>query len=279
MKKLGLLCMVMALFFSGCGKKKHDDAKQDKKDKSGKLFTSRKMEDAAPQYVEETSNLFEDEDSVTSLALADDDFDSLNDELNLDSDNTVNFAAVDFDDNDADFGQDDAVDNDIDSGLQTASLDDDYEDTQDATADFKTAGLDDLGLTFDLEEDNDDYDTVAQAEFETVHYGLNKREALTEEKTTIEKNLELAKRLAEEGKTITIAGHGCQLGSEAQNMLISAQRAQKMKNIFVEHGIPAEKIKTIGYGYEAPLVWSNAQNREQKIKELAPNRRIEITVS
>ena len=51
-----------------------------------------------------------------------------------------------------------------------------------------------------------------------------------------------------------------------------------MKKRFVAAGIPADKVVARGMGQERPVVWSDATERLQRIRELSPNRRVEISL-
>jgi len=47
----------------------------------------------------------------------------------------------------------------------------------------------------------------------------------------------------------------------------------------VKGGVPEGKVKIIGCGSECPVVLSDNSDKEEKIKELAPNRRADISSS
>jgi outer membrane protein OmpA-like peptidoglycan-associated protein len=44
-------------------------------------------------------------------------------------------------------------------------------------------------------------------------------------------------------------------------------------------GLPGDKIKTVGFGFEMPLVWSDKKDRSELIQELAQNRRAEFAIN
>ncbi len=60
---------------------------------------------------------------------------------------------------------------------------------------------------------------------------------------------------------------------------MSERRAQVIKKEMIENGIPSDKIKTIGYGQEIPVVLADTQDKQELVKVLAPNRRAEISES
>ena len=76
-----------------------------------------------------------------------------------------------------------------------------------------------------------------------------------------------------------IQGHCDQTGKEEYNMQLSIERAQTVKDALVVQGVPADKVEVVGFGNEMPLVWSDQTERDRIIEELAPNRRVEISVS
>ena len=71
---------------------------------------------------------------------------------------------------------------------------------------------------------------------------------------------------------VTITGHTDNVGNAASNMKLSQNRANNIKKMLVEKGIPADRIITIGKGETQP-VESNATAEGR-----AKNRRIEITI-
>ena len=73
-------------------------------------------------------------------------------------------------------------------------------------------------------------------------------------------------------KEIIIEGHTDDIGSNEYNQNLSQRRADGIANFFISEGISKEKIKTIGYGEEKPLVKNdNDQDR-------ATNRRVELRI-
>ncbi|MFH1832018.1 MAG: OmpA family protein [bacterium] len=115
--------------------------------------------------------------------------------------------------------------------------------------------------------------------FQTVNFNFNENNVKASEHEKVVQNVEEAKKVVEQGKDVLVSGHTCQIGSAAYNLALSLKRAAAVKNELVSNGVPAEKVKTIGKGYESPLVWSDAITREAKIEELNPNRRAEIVAN
>ncbi len=115
--------------------------------------------------------------------------------------------------------------------------------------------------------------------FKRVQFDFNKNNIRQDQLDTVNADIEAAKVAVAQGKTVVVQGHTCQMGAAAYNMSLSQQRAETVKKQMVKAGVEADHVKTVGFGYEHPLVWSDTTDREQKIVELSPNRRAEVLVS
>ena len=73
--------------------------------------------------------------------------------------------------------------------------------------------------------------------------------------------------------TLTIEGHTSSDGNYQDNMLLSKQRAEKVKQYLNSLGIDSQRLRAIGYGPDKPL------NKGQTEKEKAKNRRVELKLS
>jgi len=83
----------------------------------------------------------------------------------------------------------------------------------------------------------------------------------------------VAQTLVEYDQTvIQIAGHTDSTGSHAYNMKLSEQRAASVKNYLAGHGVPGQRMHTIGAGPDHPI----ADNSTEAGR--AENRRVEITI-
>lgn len=122
--------------------------------------------------------------------------------------------------------------------------------------------------------------TTEEAElgFKKVQFDFNKNDIRKDQLAALSVDVEAAKKAVEGGHKVVVQGHTCQMGSAAYNMALSQRRAEAVKQKMVKAGIDSEMVKTVGYGYEQPLVWSDATERAQRIAELSPNRRAEIAV-
>lgn len=116
-------------------------------------------------------------------------------------------------------------------------------------------------------------------EFKTVNFTLNKNNIRTDQVEKIEHDCQVAKSALENGKKVVVQGHCCQLGSYSYNMALSQRRADAVKKELVKRGVEEGAIKTVGYGSELPLVWSDKTDRKSLIEELAVNRRAEVVVN
>lgn len=79
--------------------------------------------------------------------------------------------------------------------------------------------------------------------------------------------------------SITVVGHTDRIGSDAANQLLSERRAQTVRGYLAERGVPATGISANGRGESEPVVQCAEQNRTALIACLAPNRRVEISVT
>lgn len=116
-------------------------------------------------------------------------------------------------------------------------------------------------------------------EFKTVNFTLNKNSIRPDQIEKIEHDCKVAQDAIKEGKKVVVQGHCCQLGSYSYNMALSQRRADAIKKELVKRGVSEESIKTVGYGSELPLVWSDKTDRKSLINELSVNRRAEIVVN
>lgn len=79
---------------------------------------------------------------------------------------------------------------------------------------------------------------------------------------------------------LDIVGHTDRIGSYESNMALSKRRADAVRDRLVASGrINPDQIRTRGVGPRNPVVNCDQQNRNELIKCLAPNRRVEINVT
>jgi len=75
-----------------------------------------------------------------------------------------------------------------------------------------------------------------------------------------------------EGESFVVEGHTDSRGSESANQDLSYRRAKTVRDYLVDRGVPAEKIRAVGFGMTRPVAEnSSAEGR-------ANNRRVEIII-
>ena len=73
--------------------------------------------------------------------------------------------------------------------------------------------------------------------------------------------------------TIVVAGHTDSTGTASYNQALSQRRAAAVSNYLVSRGVPAHRIRTVGYGQTQPIAsHANESGRSQ-------NRRVELTIN
>lgn len=114
-------------------------------------------------------------------------------------------------------------------------------------------------------------DMQSVAGLSRVHFAYNQFILDDEARATLEKNATYLK--ANPTQKIVIEGHCDERGSDEYNLALGERRAIAAKGYLVSLGIPAERLSTISYGEEQPLV--AAANEEA----WAQNRRAEFKVA
>jgi len=104
-----------------------------------------------------------------------------------------------------------------------------------------------------------------------IQFEKAKANLLPQSKTVLD---EVAKILKENPElNVTIEGHTSNSGIYEENMKLSWQRANRVKEYFMSKGIEAKRMDTQGYGPNKPL------NRGKTSAEKALNRRVELKLS
>lgn len=128
-----------------------------------------------------------------------------------------------------------------------------------------------LTLAWEDEQEEEGYN------FKVVNFDLNKNSIREDQKAAVKENVKLAVNAAKEGKKLVVAGHCCELGSASFNMSLSEKRAKAIRDEMVKGGVPEGNITIVGCGCEHQIVTSDAEDRVQRINDLAANRRAEIS--
>ena len=104
----------------------------------------------------------------------------------------------------------------------------------------------------------------------TVYFVLGQDELTEESRKAFEPVLQnFARRPAAE---ITVIGHTDQTGTDKVNDPLSMKRAERVRDMLVQRGIPTERIGTAGRGSREPLV-----RAAEGVAE-ARNRRVDISI-
>ena len=69
-----------------------------------------------------------------------------------------------------------------------------------------------------------------------------------------------------------LVGHTCNIGNSQQNLILSIQRAGKIKEMLIKKGISPQRIQTTGVGDKEPIENNNTEQGRHN------NRRVEILV-
>lgn len=108
----------------------------------------------------------------------------------------------------------------------------------------------------------------AECNYEPLRFGFNESSLTSEAQSRLG---ELAQCI-KDGSTgrIELAGHADERGTEEYNLQLSQKRAASVKKYLVDLGVPANQLKTVGYGENKPA--------EQGATEeaWAANRRVEF---
>jgi OOP family OmpA-OmpF porin len=76
---------------------------------------------------------------------------------------------------------------------------------------------------------------------------------------------------------IEVRGYTDRLGSSAYNLQLSQRRADAVKALLVQQGIPADRINARGLGEQDPITQcSDYQPHDRLVACLQPDRRVEI---
>jgi outer membrane protein OmpA-like peptidoglycan-associated protein len=75
---------------------------------------------------------------------------------------------------------------------------------------------------------------------------------------------------------VDITGHTDRLGSEEYNLDLSLRRARAVKDYLVSKGVESDRLRANGKGEANPVVQCSDAKRENLIKCLEPNRRVEV---
>jgi OOP family OmpA-OmpF porin len=75
---------------------------------------------------------------------------------------------------------------------------------------------------------------------------------------------------------VRITGYTDRLGAESYNLKLSQRRADAVKRYLIERGVESKRLAAVGKGEANPVVQCHDKKREDLIKCLEPNRRVEV---
>jgi outer membrane protein OmpA-like peptidoglycan-associated protein len=103
-----------------------------------------------------------------------------------------------------------------------------------------------------------------------VNFAFNSAELTPKSKGILDQWVDKIK--GDKTMRVEVAGHTDSIGSDAYNQKLSERRAQAVVDYFVSKGVPADRLKAVGYGKTKPIA-SNATEAGR-----AENRRVELQI-
>ena len=97
-----------------------------------------------------------------------------------------------------------------------------------------------------------------------VFFESDQTELSPQAMATLDKQVQWLSRYSQ--YTFTIEGHADERGTREYNIALGARRAQNVRDYLIQHGIAANRMRTISYGKERPVAVCNdiscwSQNR------------------
>ena len=103
-----------------------------------------------------------------------------------------------------------------------------------------------------------------------VTFENNKAELRPESAAVLDQAIETLKQSP--GLGIIIEGHTDDRGDAEYNLELSRQRAESVRQYFIDHGLPQERLEAVGKGESEPLLPNDNEQARRK------NRRVELVV-
>ncbi|WP_144155926.1 OmpA family protein [Paraburkholderia sp. BCC1885] len=75
---------------------------------------------------------------------------------------------------------------------------------------------------------------------------------------------------------VEVRGYTDRLGSSSYNLELSKRRAEAVKAVLVQQGVPADKIRAEGLGSQDPVTQCGNMDNNSLVRCLQPDRRVEI---
>jgi OOP family OmpA-OmpF porin len=77
---------------------------------------------------------------------------------------------------------------------------------------------------------------------------------------------------------VEVRGYTDRLGSPQHNATLSRQRAETVRTMLIQDGVPAERITATGLGSSDPVSHCGSQSRNALVRCLQPDRRVELVI-
>jgi OmpA-OmpF porin, OOP family len=75
---------------------------------------------------------------------------------------------------------------------------------------------------------------------------------------------------------VEVRGYTDRLGTDSYNLELSRRRAEAVKDVLVQQGVPADKIRAEGLGSQDPVTQCGSMDNADLVRCLQPDRRVEI---
>ncbi|HKK14404.1 MAG TPA: OmpA family protein [Gammaproteobacteria bacterium] len=110
-----------------------------------------------------------------------------------------------------------------------------------------------------------------------AYFGFDKAELTPEGKEKLDRIAQTLRNA--HSPSIRIVGHADRIGPADYNQKLSMQRAQAVKDYFVQQGVSADTIDVSAVGSSEPKVACEGQRGQALIQCLSPNRRTDVEFS
>lgn len=112
------------------------------------------------------------------------------------------------------------------------------------------AGLDGQEVVIDNDLGADSKDFIANAG-DRVFFGFDKSSLSQESEATLLRQVEWLK--AHQNRNVLIEGHCDERGTREYNLGLGERRADAAARFLVDHGISADRVRTVSYGKDRPI--------------------------
>ena len=103
-------------------------------------------------------------------------------------------------------------------------------------------------------EEKETFDTS----FGPIFYALDSAQLLPESTQTLQRLADYLR--ANPGKSVTILGHTCELGTSEYNMALGQKRAHAARQYLIQLGANGKLVDTLSYGEERPAAYGGTES-------------------